>query len=60
MLSYTPVTDLVRHTDRPENAEYLRSLRMGQRPLFHDNCARRNRRDRSPASRGIDPFQLRL
>jgi len=27
MLSYTPVTDLVRHTDDPARAEYLRSLR---------------------------------
>ena len=29
MLSYTPVTDLVRHTDDPDNADYLRSLRGG-------------------------------
>ncbi len=29
MLSYTPVTDLVRHTDDPANAEYYRSLRGG-------------------------------
>jgi PAS domain-containing protein len=27
MLSYTPVTDLVRHTDDPAKAEYYRSLR---------------------------------
>jgi PAS domain-containing protein len=27
MLSYTPVTDLVRHTDDPADAEYYRSLR---------------------------------
>jgi len=27
MLSYTPVTDLVRHTDDPANADYFRSLR---------------------------------
>ncbi|OAF05041.1 hypothetical protein AYJ54_21510 [Bradyrhizobium centrolobii] len=27
MLSYTPVTDLVRHTDTPERADYYRSLR---------------------------------
>ena len=27
MLSYTPVTDLVRHDDDPANAEYYRSLR---------------------------------
>jgi PAS domain-containing protein len=33
MLSYTPVTDLVRHTDPPGNAEYLRSLRGGNRML---------------------------
>jgi PAS domain-containing protein len=30
MLSYTPVTDLVRHTDDPANAEYYRSLRRGR------------------------------
>jgi hypothetical protein len=29
MLSYTPVTDLVRHADEPSNAEYYRSLRGG-------------------------------
>jgi PAS domain-containing protein len=29
MLSYTPVTDLVRRTDDPANADYLRSLRRG-------------------------------
>jgi PAS domain-containing protein len=29
MLSYTPVTDLVRHTDDPANADYLQSLRGG-------------------------------
>jgi PAS domain-containing protein len=30
MLSYTPVTDLVRHTDDPALADYYRSLRGGQ------------------------------
>ncbi len=29
MLSYTPVTDLIRHTDDPARAEYYRSLRGG-------------------------------
>jgi PAS domain-containing protein len=29
MLSYTPITDLVRHTDDPANATYLQSLRGG-------------------------------
>ena len=29
MLSYTPVTDLVRHTDDPSGAEYYRALRSG-------------------------------
>jgi hypothetical protein len=29
MLSYTPVTDLVRHTDDPAYADYYRSLRGG-------------------------------
>jgi PAS domain-containing protein len=33
MLSYTPVTDLVRHTDDPGNADYYRSLRGGYRAL---------------------------
>jgi PAS domain-containing protein len=36
MLSYTPVTDLIRHTDDPANAEYYRSLRGGG-----DRAARR-------------------
>ena len=36
MLSYTPVTDLVRHTDDPANADYYRSLRGGgNRGLIH-------------------------
>jgi hypothetical protein len=29
MLSYTPVTDLVRHTDDPPSADYYRALRGG-------------------------------
>ena len=29
MLSYTPVTYLVRHTDEPSKADYYRSLRGG-------------------------------
>jgi hypothetical protein len=29
MLSYTPVTDLVRYTDEPASAEYYQSLRGG-------------------------------
>ena len=33
MLSYTPVTDLVRHTDDPASADYYRSLRGGVRRL---------------------------
>ncbi|MBR1124015.1 PAS-domain containing protein [Bradyrhizobium lablabi] len=39
MLSYTPVTDLVRHTDPPAKAEYYRSLRKGPRPPFPDKRA---------------------
>lgn len=39
MLSYTPVTDLVRHGDAPAKADYYRSLRKGQRPPFPDKCA---------------------
>jgi hypothetical protein len=35
MLSYTPVTDLVRHTDAPARADYLRSLHdpTGRKPI---------------------------
>jgi PAS domain-containing protein len=33
MLAYTPVTDLVRHSDDPANAEYLRALRGADRGL---------------------------
>ncbi len=29
MLSYTPVTDLVRHADDPGSADYFRALRSG-------------------------------
>ena len=29
MLSYTPITDLVRHTDDPGSADYFRTLRGG-------------------------------
>jgi PAS domain-containing protein len=36
MLSYTPVTDLVRVSDAPAKAEYYRSLRKGPRPPFPD------------------------
>ena len=38
MLSYTPVTDLIRHTDDPSNADYYRSLRGGGDHL-PDTCA---------------------
>jgi hypothetical protein len=33
MLSYTPVTDLVRHSDDPSSADYYRSLRGNGRDL---------------------------
>jgi PAS domain-containing protein len=39
MLSYTPVTDLVRQGDPPSRAEFYRSLRKGQRPPFPDKRA---------------------
>jgi PAS domain-containing protein len=39
MLSYTPVTDLVRHGDAPARAEYYRSLRKGRRPPFPEKRA---------------------
>jgi PAS domain-containing protein len=36
MLSYTPVTDLVRHSDPPSSAEFYRSLRGTDRDLTRD------------------------
>jgi len=36
MLSYTPVTDLVRHTDDPDSADYYRALRGDERTLLHN------------------------
>ena len=39
MLSYTPVTDLVRYSDAPARAEYFRSLRKGQRLPFPNKRA---------------------
>jgi hypothetical protein len=35
MLSYTPVTDLVRHSDDPGNSDYYRALRLSPRSLAH-------------------------
>jgi PAS domain-containing protein len=41
MLSYTPVTDLVRHTDAPSRADYFRSLRdpAGRKLIRHLRAA---------------------
>ncbi|HXI05537.1 MAG: PAS-domain containing protein [Bradyrhizobium sp.] len=39
MLSYTPITDLVRHSDAPAMAEHYLSLRKGLRPPFPDRHA---------------------
>ena len=33
MLSYTPITDLVRHTDSPDHADHYRAMRGGERSL---------------------------
>ena len=33
MLSYTPITDLVRHTDSPDHADHYRAMRGGERNL---------------------------
>jgi PAS domain-containing protein len=33
MLSYTPVTDLIRHTDDPADTEYFQALRGGEHDL---------------------------
>jgi PAS domain-containing protein len=35
MLSYTPVTDLVRYTDDPDSGDYYRALRGSHRSLAH-------------------------
>jgi PAS domain-containing protein len=35
MLSYTPVTDLVRHSDDPDSSDYYRALRISHRSLAH-------------------------
>jgi PAS domain-containing protein len=35
MLSYTPVTDLVRHSDDPDSGDYYRALRGSDRSLAH-------------------------
>ena len=35
MLSYTPVTDLVRHNDDPDSGDYYRALRGSDRSLAH-------------------------
>jgi hypothetical protein len=35
MLSYMPVTDLVRHSDDPGSADYYRALRGSHRSLAH-------------------------
>ena len=40
MLSYTPVTDLVRHTDDPAQIDYYQSLRGGGRSQRHPTPAR--------------------
>src|ERR1700749_4264271 len=39
MLSYTPVTELVRHTDDPASADYYRSLRGSDRALARSLAA---------------------
>ena len=41
MLSYTPVTDLIRHTDDPADAAYYQSLRRGgdRSPARHLHAA---------------------
>jgi PAS domain-containing protein len=37
MLSYTPVTELVRHTDDPAHAEYYRLMRSNRLRVSHDD-----------------------
>ena len=38
MLSYTPVTDLVRHTDVPAMPNIIRALRGGSYRIWPGNC----------------------
>ena len=61
MLSYTPVTDLVRHTDDPANAEYYRSLRGGGRALPHLRAAEyvQPARGRNAPGHGAHPLATR-
>jgi hypothetical protein len=33
MLSYTPITDLIRHSDDPDSGDYYRALRVSDRSL---------------------------
>jgi hypothetical protein len=37
MLSYTPVTELVRHTDDPAYAEYYRLMRRNRLRASHED-----------------------
>jgi hypothetical protein len=57
MLSYTPVTDLVRHADDPARADYYRSLRGGSDRTFARTHARCRIAD--PRSDKIDPVRCR-
>ena len=50
MLSYTPVTDLVRHTDDPANADYYLSLRCGGHRASPGICAPRSSALTRPSS----------
>ena len=55
MLSYTPVTDLVRHGDDPSNADYFRSLRGGGDHGLAPRCAPPNSADPASPPNAIDP-----
>ena len=61
MLSYTPVTDLVRHTDDPAQIDYYQSLRGGGVRTGTRICARLNERAISKScahDSGSDAFPL--
>ena len=56
MLSYTPVTDLVRHSDDPARADYYRSLRRSPRSLARCGSRRCGMSGGTHAPCSVDPF----
>ena len=55
MLSYTPVTDLVRHSDDPGSADYYRALRGSDRSLARHLAPRNSGGDAALGLRRLIP-----